>query len=104
MPYRTLDEILEDKISVSFTPKLSLSLTAEDWNLQGREEWLNDYRHSTAIVLNNRIINIVAESKTYDEAYEKCMAELRTFSSYQADKLGLPTLEVVLKSVFGEPD
>jgi hypothetical protein len=64
MPYRTLEEIYAEKITVVSNPQVTLTLTADDWELYNDDTGRYAARENVAVALNERIANAINTSQT----------------------------------------
>jgi hypothetical protein len=101
MPYRTLEEIYAEKITVTHNPQVKLTLDADDWALY--DDFDNHNRINVAVALNDRISNAINTSASRDEAFKRCLSILSLYSDGGAyDTEGRDTLYVVFNLVYGK--
>ena len=113
MPYRTLKEIYAEKITVVSNPQVTLTLTADDWELysdstlcsQGHANLETMWREPVAVALNDQIANAINTSQNRDEAYRRCVSILERYSDTgAADTEGREVLYDILELTYGTND
>ena len=108
MPYRTLKEIYAEKITVVSNPQVTLTLTADDWELYSDDsDDTGRYaaRENVAVALNERIANAINTSQNRGEAYRRCVSILERYSDMgAADTEGRYVLGTILKLAHGMSD
>jgi hypothetical protein len=107
MPYRTLSEIYAEKITVVHNPQVTLSLTADDWELYGDYDSTGRYanRENVAVALNEQIAYAINTSKNQGEAYRRCLSILERYSDAGAnDTESRYVLGTILKLAHGIND
>ena len=87
------------KIQVVNNPKVSLSLTADDWQLYGYRG-----REIAAENLNRRIESAINSAlEPHENKFRRCTEALDRWSHYgAADTEGYDMLRIIFYSVFGE--
>ena len=105
MPYRTLEEIYAVKITVVSNPQVTLTLTADDWQLYDDDTGRYAARENVAVALNERIANAINTSQNRGEAYRRCVSILERYSDMgAADTEGRYVLGTILKLAHGMSD
>ena len=107
MAYQTLADIYASKITVVTNPQVTLSLTADDWELYGDYDDTGRYanRENVAVALNDQISNAINTSKNRTEAYGRCSSILDRYSdSGASDTEGRYVLDTILKLAYGISD
>ena len=91
-------------VYVKRNPTIKLSLTADDWQLYGGEDY--PYRDSVAVSLNRGIEDILDTSSNFYSQVEKikrCHVLLFHYKDYGAsDTEGYAVLDYILREFFGE--
>ena len=110
MPYRTFDEIFEDKVTVVSTPQVTLTLSADDWELYSDSDSYEDTRlyanrEIVAVALNDQISNAINTSPHRSEAFTRCICILERYrESGAADTEGREVLWTIFKLTYGLSD
>ena len=113
MPYRTLKEIYAEKITVVSNPQVTLTLTADEWQLysdstlcsQGHANLETMWREPVAVALNDQIANAINTSPHRSEAFHRCICILERYrESGAADTEGREVLYDILELTYGTND
>jgi thioredoxin-like negative regulator of GroEL len=104
MPYQTISDIYANKITVVSNPQVTLTLTADDWELYSDYDDTGRYaaRENVAVALNERIANAINTSQNRDEAYRRCVSILERYSDTgAADTEGREVLYDIFELAYG---
>jgi hypothetical protein len=105
MPYQTISDIYANKITVVSNPQVTLTLTADDWQLYDDDTGRYANRKNVAVALNDQVSNAINTSPHRSEAFHRCICILERYrESGAADTEGREVLYDILELTYGTND